>query len=424
MAERTERSTASLTLLAILPFRNPAMHVTAIIAAGGRGLRLGGGRPKQFFAIDGRTLLERSVGTFLAHPSVDEVIVALPEDVSDDPPPYLRGTAKPLRIVAGGARRQDSVSNAFHAASPSSDIIVIHDAARPFVTADLISRTIAAAEESGAALAALEARDTVKRVHVWDPASAGSRPAAAEHHVVQETLPRGTIYLAQTPQAFKRTVLADAFRSSDDATDEAALAERAGHRVRIVEGEPSNIKITRPEDLEIAGAIARAGRPALPARTGRTGFGYDLHRLVAGRPLVLGGITIPSERGALGHSDADVVCHSVTDAILGAACLGDIGVHFSDSDSRWKDARSLDLLGQVAAMAAAHGFEVGNVDVTVVLESPKLRGQIDQIRTSLAAALGLGADRVSVKAKTNEGVDAIGRGEAIAAQAVVLLRNR
>ena len=160
-----------------------------------------------------------------------------------------------------------------------------------------------------------------------------------------------------------------------------------------------------------------------PARTGRAGLGYDLHRLVAGRALVLGGITVPSERGAMGHSDADVVCHAATDAVLGAACLGDIGRHFPDSDPRWKDANSLDLLGRAVSLAAEHGFEVGNLDVTVMLETPKLRDHIDAIRESLAGVLGVALDRVSVKAKTNEGVDAVGRGEAIAAQAVALLRS-
>jgi 2-C-methyl-D-erythritol 4-phosphate cytidylyltransferase / 2-C-methyl-D-erythritol 2,4-cyclodiphosphate synthase len=380
--------------------------ITAIIAAGGRGLRLGGDRPKQLLAVDGCTVLERSVGAFVDHPSIDEVIVALPADIAAAPPPYLRSPDKPLRIVTGGARRQDSVANAFRAASPASGIIVIHDAARPFVSADLISRTIAAAAESGAALAAVGARDTVKRV---------------DGGLVRETLDRESIYLAQTPQAFTRAVLASALAFGGEATDEASLAERAGHQVRIVEGEASNIKITTAGDLEIAGAIARAaGRPA---RTGRAGLGYDLHRLAEGRALVLGGVVVPAEKGALGHSDADVVCHAATDAILGAACLGDIGMHFPDTDPRWKDARSLDLLRQAAAMAGAQGYEIGNLDVTVLLEAPKLRGHIDAVRSSLAEALGIDADRISVKAKTNEGVDAIGRGDAIAAQAIALLRR-
>lgn len=391
------------------------MHVTAIIAAGGRGQRLGDARPKQLLALDGRTLLERSVGAFLAHPSIDEVVVALPPDVARNPPPYLQGAAKPLRIVVGGTRRQDSVSNAFAASAAASDLFLIHDAARPFVSADLIGRTIEAAAAHGAAIAAIAASDTVKRVRPW--AARPSNPASGElDHVVQETLDRETIFLAQTPQGFRRDVLAAAValgQSGVEATDEAALAERAGYPVHLVAGDANNIKITTAEDLD---AAAR--------RTVRAGLGCDLHRLVSGRPLILGGVTIPSERGAQGHSDADVVCHAVTDAILGAAALGDIGFHFPDSDSRWKDARSLDLLRQTVSMAAERGFEVGNVDVTVMLETPKLRGYIDRIRQSLAGAIGIDADRISVKAKTNEGVDAIGRGEAIAAQAIALLRRR
>jgi len=388
------------------------MHVTAIIAAGGRGRRFGAAEPKQLIAVGGRAILERSVSAFLAHPDVDAVVVALPQALAGDPPAYLRraaadGAAKPLRIVAGGERRQDSVANAFRAADAQSDVIVVHDAARPFASGDLIARTIAAAADAGAALAALPARDTVKR-------------AGAEQLVV-ETLPRETIFLAQTPQAFRREVLADALRLDGDATDEATLAERAGHQVRIVDGEAANIKITTRDDLVIAEAIA--GASARPARTGRAGTGYDLHRLVEGRPLVLGGVTILSDRGALGHSDADVVCHAVTDAILGAAALGDIGAHFPDTDPRWKDASSVDLLRRACARLAEEGLGVGNVDVTVVLERPKIKEHIAAMRDRLAAAMGVDVARVSIKGKTNEGVDAIGRGEAIAAHAIALVRS-
>ena len=422
------------------------MHVTAIIAAGGRGQRFGGVQPKQLLDVGGRPILQRSVEAFLAHPSVDAVVVAVPQPLVDEPPSYLRpgagaapgSSAKPLRVVAGGERRQDSVTNAFGSVDASSDIIVIHDAARPFVSAELITRTIAAAAESGAAVAAVAARDTVKR----------STGAAGASRMVADTLPRDTIFLAQTPQAFQRGVLAQALaaatREAIDATDEATLVERAGHAVRIVEGEASNIKITEPADLPVAESIAETLRNAdggrndwglesairhpqsamsLPARTGRAGTGYDLHRLVAGRPLVLGGVTIPSDRGALGHSDADVVCHALTDAILGGACLGDIGRHFPDSDPRWKDASSLDLLRRSVALAAEHGFEVGNVDVTVILERPKIGGHVDAMRAAVAGAIGLDIARVSIKGKTNEGIDAIGRGEAIAAHAVALLRS-
>src|SRR5260221_4680564 len=224
------------------------MQVTAIIAAGGRGERFGGGQLKQLLSIGGRPMLERSVSAFLAHPGVHEVVVALPGSLVEHPPEYLRQAAKPIHLVGGGARRQDSVANAFLACAASSEVIVIHDAARPFASADLIARTIAAAAESGAALAAVVSRDTVKRA---------SGPAEAGHYrTVAETIPRETIFLAQTPQAFRRDVLQAALalgeRDALDATDEAALAERAGHRVRLVDGEATNLKITTPDDLAMA----------------------------------------------------------------------------------------------------------------------------------------------------------------------------
>jgi len=415
------------------------MFVTAIIAAGGRGLRFGGESPKQLLEIGGRAILERSVAAFLAHPDVNEVVVALPQPLTDDPPAYLRAAGKPLRIVSGGARRQDSVANAFRAADAASDVIVIHDAARPFASADLIGRTIAAAAESGAAGAAVQARDTVKRT-ADDSADAG--------HFVRETIARETIYLAQTPQAFRRAVLSDALAQSIDATDEATLAERAGHAVRIVEGEASNLKITTRADLVLAEAIARAtgvvephpGEPlgrgqqsaslerdgrsrAAPARTGRAGIGYDLHRLVAGRPLILGGVTIPFDRGLAGHSDADAVCHAITDAILGAAGAGDIGRHFPDTDPAWKGASSIDLLRCAVEVVRERGYEIGNVDASVIAERPKLLPYIDAMTANVAAALGISADRVSIKGKTNEGVGALGRGEAIAVHAIALIRS-
>ena len=425
------------------------MHVTAIIAAGGRGHRFGHAGPKQLLSIGGRPILERSIAAFASHPSIDAIVVALPPELADEPPAYLRlahasaqqGIGKPLSIVAGGARRQDSVANAFAAADRQSDVIVIHDAARPFASADLIARTVAAAAESGAAVAAVQSRDTVKRATrpPETPEARGSSVVSRFSRTVIETLARDTIYLAQTPQAFQREVLRRALeigaRDDVDATDEAALVELAGLPVRLVDGDASNIKITTPEDMALGEAIA-AGQSAvgghqssaidppfaLPARTGRAGTGYDLHRLVAGRPLILGGVTIPAERGALGHSDADVVCHAVTDAILGAAGLGDIGRHFPDSDARWKDANSVGLLQQAVALVRAQGFEIGNVDVTVILEAPKIRDHVDAMRASVAVALGVDVARVSVKGKTNEGVDAVGRGEAIAAHAIALIR--
>jgi 2-C-methyl-D-erythritol 4-phosphate cytidylyltransferase/2-C-methyl-D-erythritol 2,4-cyclodiphosphate synthase len=394
------------------------MHVTAIIAAGGRGLRFGGTLPKQFVLVGGRSLLERSVAIFLTHPEIDEVIVALPVELLDTPPPYLIGRSKPVRIVAGGARRQDSVLNGFKAVDERTDLVVVHDAARPFASAALVSRTLAAAAESGAAVAAVSARDTVKR---------GMSGA-----FVTETLPRESIFLAQTPQAFRREVLRDALSLAEtgvEATDEAALAERAGHAVRLVEGEPENVKVTTADDLLVAEALAGTSSARTLRRSGefeirfRIGTGYDLHRLVEGRALILGGLTIPSDRGALGHSDADVVCHAITDAILGAAGLGDIGLHFPDEDPSWKGASSLDLLARATALVLDKGFAVNDIDVTVVLERPKIREHIAAMRAAVAGALGIPSDHVSIKGKTNEGVDAVGRGEAVAAHAVALIER-
>ena len=391
------------------------MHVTAIIAAGGRGTRFGGGQLKQLLSVGGRAVLDRSVAVFANHPAVAEVIVALPEELVSDPPAYLR--AGSVRVVAGGVRRQDSVANAFRAASATSDVFVIHDAARPFASSDLITRTIAAAAESGAAAAALQSRDTVKKT-IWQE----------EFAVVAETLPRESIFLAQTPQAFRREVLdaalAQAARDGVDATDEAGLAERAGFTVRLVEGETTNIKITTAADVAMAEAIAGSRRQsAVGSRQSAVGTGYDLHRLVDGRPLVVGGVTLASPRGALGHSDADVVCHAIVDALLGAASLGDIGSHFPDSDPRWNGAAGVDLIARAVAAVGDAGYGIANVDATVILESPKIRDHVDTMRRTLAAALGIDVSRVSVKGKTNEGVDAVGRGEAIAAHAVALLRT-
>jgi len=267
----------------------------------------------------------------------------------------------------------------------------------------LIDRVIAAAGESGAAIPAVPARDTVKRV---DP----------DRRVVTSTLPREEIWLAQTPQGFRRDVLDRAIalgESGVEGTDEAMLAERAGHAVRVVPGDERNIKITTADDLA-------AARERL-ASTVRAGTGYDLHRLVEGRPLVLAGVTLPFDRGPLGHSDGDVLCHSLIDAMLGAAGQGDIGRHFPNTDPQWRDAAGLDLLARASAIVRAAGFAVTNVDVSVLLERPKLAPHLDDIRARLARVLGLPVDRVSVKGKTNEGVDAVGRGEAIAAHAIAIV---
>jgi 2-C-methyl-D-erythritol 4-phosphate cytidylyltransferase/2-C-methyl-D-erythritol 2,4-cyclodiphosphate synthase len=384
------------------------MHVTAIIAAGGSGKRLGSAVPKQLLDVAGKTLLQRSIDAFRTHPGVDDVIVAVPAEVLNAPPHWLAG----VRLVAGGERRQDSVTNAFAAVAAEADIVLVHDAARPFVSRDVISRAIQGAADHGAVIVAVPVSDTVKRV-TRDESPGGDG-------VIAETLPREEIVLAQTPQAFRRAVLAAALvadSSAETATDEAMLAERAGFRVHVVAGEPGNVKITTAEDLERARRRGQSRVGIAP----RVGVGYDLHRLVEGRPLVLGGVTVPSERGALGHSDADVICHAVTDAILGAARAGDIGQHYPDTDPRWKGASSIALVKEVVSLVRERRLAIENVDVVVILERPKIGPHRDAIQSRLAEALGIDESRVSVKGKTNEGVDAVGRGEAIAAHAVALL---
>jgi 2-C-methyl-D-erythritol 4-phosphate cytidylyltransferase/2-C-methyl-D-erythritol 2,4-cyclodiphosphate synthase len=334
------------------------------------------------------------------------------------------------------------VAAGFRAASPRAEVILVHDAARAFVTRGVIERTVAAAARHGAAVAAVAARDTVKQAR-----------GGPEGPVITVTLPRDEIFLAQTPQGFRREVLEAAVALGDagvDATDEARLAELAGFSVTLVQGDPRNLKVTTEEDLHLAlarsslegtpagheaaalvgpespgpfasGAASR-GEPMHGTEAGfRVGHGYDSHRLVDGRPLILGGVRIPFEKGLAGHSDADAVAHAVTDAVLGAAALGDIGQLFPDSDARWKDADSLVLLAQAVDHVRARGFGVWNVDVTIVAERPRVGPYREAMRAKLARALGTQVAAVSVKGKTNEGLDAVGRGEGIVVHAVALL---
>jgi len=385
------------------------MHVAAIIAAGGRGERLGADRPKQFLEIGGHSILELSVAALASCDRIQEIVVALPQDHVDAGTKALKAAiTRPVTVVAGGPRRQDSVANAFAKASKDVDIVLVHDAARPFVTRDVIDRAINGAQQHGAAIAAIGVRDTVKQT--GEAAADGSR-------LIRATIARDSVFLAQTPQAFRRDILARALDEGQgvDATDEAMLVERLGVPVHVVEGDARNVKITTPEDL------AAAQRAGFSHRLMRIGNGYDLHRLVTGRPLILAGVTIPFELGLDGHSDADIVCHAVTDAILGAAGAGDIGRMFPDSDPKWKGADSIALLTGAAARVREAGYRVSNVDVTVIAQQPKLLPHLEAMRGNLAAALGVDPSAVSVKGKTNEGLDSMGRGESMACHAVALI---
>jgi 2-C-methyl-D-erythritol 4-phosphate cytidylyltransferase/2-C-methyl-D-erythritol 2,4-cyclodiphosphate synthase len=378
------------------------VHVSAIIAAGGRGLRFGSAEPKQLLTLAGEPILKRSVDAYLSCELVSDLVIALPAPLARVPPEYLQHASKPVIVVEGGERRRDSVANAFARVPARADVVVVHDAARPLISDVVIRRTIDAARESGAAIAAIAARDTVKRVGTGG--------------VIAETLPREQIFFAQTPQAFRVAVLRDALAQAGDATDEAMLAERAGHTVRVVEGDVRNLKITTPDDLATAQRLLTSTMPML-----RIGNGYDLHRLVEGRPLILGGVTIPFEKGLDAHSDGDAVAHALTDAVLGAAGAGDIGRHFPDSDAAWKGADSLDLLRRAVLLVRAGGYALVNADVVVIAQRPKLLPYVDAIRANLARALDADVSQISVKGKTNEGVDSMGAGESIAVHAVALL---
>jgi 2-C-methyl-D-erythritol 4-phosphate cytidylyltransferase/2-C-methyl-D-erythritol 2,4-cyclodiphosphate synthase len=289
-------------------------------------------------------------------------------------------------------------------AAEGAAVVLVHDAARPFATADLAARVADAAARDGAALAAVRVTDTVKR-------GAGEAPPR-----VAETLDRRTLWLAQTPQGFRRDLLLRAYdaagAAASEATDECALVERLGAPVTLVPGEPGNFKITGPEDL----ARARAALDAPVAM----GVGYDTHRFAAGRRLVLGGVEFEGD-GLLGHSDADVCAHAIGDAILGAAGLGDLGRHFPDTDPRWKGVSSLVLLREIARLAGERGWRVGNCDVTLAAKRPKIAPRAEEMRARLAEALGVPPAQVNVKATTGEGMGFVGREEGIAAHAVALL---
>ena len=302
-------------------------------------------------------------------------------------------------LVTGGETRTATVARCLERLPGTVTHVVVHDGARPFATADLIARVMASAEVDGAACAAIPVVDALHR------ADSEGRIAASPE--------RSDLWRAQTPQAFRRDLLERAHRGGQVAADDAALVAASGWPVRLIRGEEGNVKLTFPEDLRLGGGVSTA-----------VGFGADVHRLVEGRALVLGGVRIPCERGLLGHSDADVLCHAMADAVLGAAGLGDIGQHFPPGDPAYAGADSLVLLRRCCALARDAGWRPLQADGLITAERPRLAPHVPAMRQALAAALGVPAARVNVKAGTAEGMGALGRGEGIGAQAVVLLGAR
>lgn len=360
--------------------------------------------------VAGKPILAHTLSVFEACEAVGEIIIVTGErDIEAAGELVGRfGSAKVTHIVAGGAQRQDSVRNAL--AKATHDIIVIHDAARPMVTAEIIERSIEKAEEMGACIAAVPVIDTIK---------------SASEGAVSSTIDRASLYSIQTPQTFRadliRRAYDQAYLDGVYATDDAALVERLGEKVAIVPGSYDNIKITTPSDLAIAEARLSGSAFRIPHSEIRTGLGFDVHALVEGRKLILGGVDIEHEKGLLGHSDADVVLHAIADACLGAAALGDIGKHFPDTDPAYKGISSLKLLAHVSDLLAREGWSVVNVDATVICERPKIAPHVPEMRRLIAESLNTTPDRISVKGTTTERLGFTGRGEGIACQAVATL---
>ena len=361
-----------------------------IIAAAGRGTRMGGGIPKQFMKISGIPMIIRTIGAFAEAGCSDRIFVVAGKDQIKETGKLLGsyGLSDSVSIVEGGARRQDSIYEGLkEAAKTDAEYVLIHDGARPFIHKETILAVLEAAEKHGAAVAAVPVKDSMRRE--------------------EGSVEREGLYAVQTPQGFGMDLILSAYEKAEkegfEATDDAAVAENAGAHVRIVEGTYDNIKVTTKEDvpMEI-----------------RAGTGFDVHGFTEGRPLVLGGVNIPYDKGLEGHSDADVLTHAVMDALLGAAAAGDIGKHFPDTDDSWKNISSMDLLEKTNEIIRAEGYTPSNIDVTLIAEQPKISPYTDQMEKNIAKVLGIEKEAVSVKGTTTEGLGFTGRGEGIAAQAV------
>lgn len=382
----------------------------AILVAGGSGSRLGASLPKQFLPLAGRRVIDHVLDRFLGNKLFQGLVLVVPQDFVEE----WKGILPPeVEVTAGGITRQKSVHRGMQRVAADAEWILIHDVARPLVTEELLRKTLVAAQETGAAVTSIPAADTLKR--------------ADERFYVQKTVSRERLFQIQTPQVFSRSLLEEAMEWAEDkgmdATDEAGLVESMGHKVRLVEGSQYNFKITRSEDLEMAEALLEKRASNRVVADFRIGEGYDVHAFAEGRDLILGGVKVPFEMGLLGHSDADALLHAIGDALLGAIADGDLGKHFPDTDPKWKGASSRILLAEVARLVQNKGFQVANVDATLICQRPKLAPHISEMRENIAAALSLPVNRVSVKATTEEGLGFTGTMQGLAAKAVVLIQS-
>ena len=380
----------------------------ALILAGGRGTRVGAARPKQYLGLGDAAILRHAVSGFVDHPAVDRVRAVIGAADREDCDRALDGLDL-MEPVTGGETRQDSARLGLESLVPVEPrTVLIHDAARPFADAATISRVLAALEARPAALPAVPVSDTLKR-----------QRDGADVPLVGETVERRGLWCAQTPQGFRFAEILAAHREAAGMalTDDAAVAERAGLDVALVLGSDSNIKVTTPEDLE----RARRWLGGEPFEL-RTGTGFDVHKFGEGRAVTLCGVEIPHDRALAGHSDADVAMHALTDALLGAMSEGDIGLHFSPTDPRWRGEPSATFLRHAADLLRRRGGSIVNLDLTLICEAPKIAPHRDAMAARVAALLELEPGRIGIKATTTEGLGFTGRGEGIAAQAVATIR--
>ena len=389
--------------------------LTIILAAGGTGLRFGGATPKQFADIGGKSVLEASAGLFLSDPRVDEIIIVVPEEYVDDTRDIFDGVCEGKQpiVVSGGSDRAASVNKGLAAASSGDGIVLVHDAARPFVSSEVIERVLEAAAEYGAAVPAVPVTDTIYKTN---HCSEGGRDT--DTRFAAEIPVRESLRAVQTPQGFDISLLRDAHKKALEAgidlTDDGMPMLIAGKRVAVVMGDPANIKITTQEDMPTFG---------LDTNEYRIGLGFDAHRFSEDRKLIIGGVTIPFEKGLDGHSDADVLTHAIMDAILGALHAGDIGQRFPDTDEKYRGASSMLLLADVVSLMRSEDFEISNCDMTLVAERPKMAPYRKAVEESIAVALGTEPEKISLKATTTEKLGFTGREEGIAAEAAVILRK-